>query len=404
MITPTKTYVTSPWAADPFSSGGSQRPALETINSAENVKPAKTGFLPREARMNLESGQVANNPAGHSGYQSRQAIDKPFASDRSVSGQGSLYKSSSRRSSGENLRSPPPTKDAFSDTIPPLPTIETKKQRSNYLPREAKIERRSPNADLIDFLRAGPPPGTVAAKAASNTNMHSQASASPTLTSNSIRSNGMANTRSSASPSNRTSSVMTQSVHGSVNSHTGLLPQNSRGYMRNDDQTATPAYPPQNSTLASSTPSRNTPATNGASGKTQYRNKDPYALSDNEEEDGLSALPTAKDNPPANARHQHRSKDPYAMPSDDEFDDDLRDLDPVPKPKTKKEESFVDFLRNVEPPPHLTNPAPSSRLAAMAGSNSAYVEQGYQSQGPNKLKKEKSGSMRTRFFGKKVPT
>lgn len=394
MITPTKTFVTSPWSADQFSLSGTQKPALQTINSSENVKPAKKGFLPREARLNLETGQVANSPMAYSGQHSGHTIEQPFTNTRS----------SSRRSSGENLRSPPPTKDAFSDTIPPLPIIETRKPRTNHLPREATVAHRSPNADLIDFLRAGPPPDTVAAKTAANAKVQSQSSASPTLTSSSSRLNGVGNTRSSASPSNRTSSVMTQSIHGSVNSHTWLLPQGSRGYLRTDDQGATPAYQSQHNISANSNASRSTPATNGARGKTQYRNKDPYAFDDDEEDGGISALPPTNNSAVSTVRGQHRSKDPYAIPSDDEFEDELRDLEPLPKPRAKKEESFVDFLRNVEPPPRMTGAPPSSRHVAMAGSNAAYVDQGYQSHAPNKLKKEKNGSIRTKFFGKKVPS
>ena len=77
---------------------------------------------------------------------------------------------------------------------------------------------------------------------------------------------------------------------------------------------------------------------------------------------------------PGDGRKRYRNKDPYALPSDDEDhddddgdDDDEDFLTALPrKTQRSKEESFVDFLRNNEPP---TNNAPRSISSAAAIAN-----------------------------------
>ncbi|KAH8671446.1 hypothetical protein BX600DRAFT_548421 [Xylariales sp. PMI_506] len=54
-------------------------------------------------------------------------------------------------------------------------------------------------------------------------------------------------------------------------------------------------------------------------------------------------------------RKQRRVRDPYAIDFSDEEDDDL---DIIPKPKPRKEESLIDFLNNYEPPSNPTPPQP----------------------------------------------
>jgi len=69
-------------------------------------------------------------------------------------------------------------------------------------------------------------------------------------------------------------------------------------------------------------------------------------------------------------RKRYRNKDPYAIPSDSEDEDDDEEfLTALPRKNQRpKEESFVDFLRNNEPP---TNNAPRPISTAAAAANKA---------------------------------
>lgn len=80
----------------------------------------------------------------------------------------------------------------------------------------------------------------------------------------------------------------------------------------------------------------------------------------------LAAVPEPED-----GRKRYRNKDPYALPSDDEddYDDDEDFLTALPrKSQCPKEESLVDFLRNNEPPTNNA-PRPISSAAATANLN-----------------------------------
>lgn len=59
------------------------------------------------------------------------------------------------------------------------------------------------------------------------------------------------------------------------------------------------------------------------------------------------------DEPPHPARKQRRNKDPYPLDSDDEEDDELA-ITPQPR---REEESLLDFLRSVTPPPRPIIPS-----------------------------------------------
>ncbi|KAI9758964.1 MAG: hypothetical protein M4579_002704 [Chaenotheca gracillima] len=71
------------------------------------------------------------------------------------------------------------------------------------------------------------------------------------------------------------------------------------------------------------------------------------------------------DEPPQMQRKQRRVKDPYAIDTDSE--DELEELVAKPKPK-REEESLMDFLRNVPPPPQ-SSPAPITKTVAPKSSN-----------------------------------
>ena len=151
-----------------------------------------------------------------------------------------------------------------------------------------------------------------------------------------------------------------------------------------------------------------------ATSRNQYRNKDPYAMPDDDDE------PLAAEEEEPTERRQYRNKDPYALPSDDEDEEHLNAL-PVRKPQPQGE-SFMDFLKNTEPPHHATNAPLAQRMGASPanGQNRQAPGQAWNynnthsgdggkmylngSSNANKLRKEKSGGMRNRIFGKKVGT
>lgn len=365
-LTPTRTHTTSPIAEVPSPLDSPQLQSSAPRPSQNNMKANKAGLMPKEARVQTETMDDIAHFIRNTG-----PPQAPFNSSRPGSAKGTPRKTPSRRTSGEYPRSAPATKSTFEESVPPLPVIEPKKSRTDLTPREATTKKRSPNADLIEFLRAGPPPGTVTA---------SQTAAS----NSSAKTNGRASdARSHASASQRSSSLMTQSAAGSINSYSPLLASPpSKSQVRGE---------PEHSSLHTQ---REAPA----EGKKQYRNNHPYAMPSDDE------MPQPSAAPGAGGKRQYRNKDPYALPSEDE-DEDM--ITTAARPKPQKEESFVDFLKNTEPPStggySASNGMPTKRFDDVSESrqptNRAYVDQSASS---NKLKKEKSGSMRTRIFGKKV--
>ncbi|KAF9891977.1 hypothetical protein FE257_002941 [Aspergillus nanangensis] len=80
---------------------------------------------------------------------------------------------------------------------------------------------------------------------------------------------------------------------------------------------------------------------------------------------------TMASNEPHPVRKQSRIPDPYAIDYDDDYDDDeLEELLEAPKPK-REEESLMDFLRNVPPPPSEAPPQPLSVNAAHVKNSSS---------------------------------
>lgn len=358
-------------------------PLSASRSTPTSPKPNKAGLVPKEARAQPEPTNdfahfIRNTgpPAIKSSTETSEAAPVGV-SNRAIKPMSS-HKTLSRRTTAENLRSPPPTKTSFSEVIPPLPVVAPKKTRAGLSPREPRTERRSPNADLIEFLRAGPPPGTVAAVVAAQT-QHSPNNGPPSTRYN-VRTS---DARTDGSASVRSSSLMTTSLHGSINSQRALLASPSKTHMRTDaDSKPLPIR------------------TDSATARLGTQNRDPWSLpSDNK---AAVAKPIQEEE--AVGKTQYRNKDPYALPSDDDEDDGEDLIVPVQKPR-KAEESFIDFLKNVEPPPHNTafGQEPSGYGQAgypkgyIAPTGQSYVDHGHPA---NKLRKEKSGSMRNRIFGK----
>ncbi|KAI9663767.1 MAG: hypothetical protein M1821_007257 [Bathelium mastoideum] len=196
---------------------------------------------------------------------------------------------------------------------PPLPTTTVKK--SNLQARDA-VTPASGSSDLIDFIRQGPPPGM------------------------NVNQSQPFNLRSTTRDSSTGGTV---SARTSANSRTALIAQPNGSSSPSSSVTQlnkqSLAPPGASSSMGSGAPDL---------GKKRYRNKDPYAIDfDDEDDDLLTALPHAG------------------------------------KPK-RQEESLIDFLNSVEPPT-LNGPKP-----LLNGSQSS-ASKGKSDQ-PNTLKKAEPAS------------
>lgn len=182
--------------------------------------------------------------------------------------------------------------------------------------RPAAIPRED-SAELIDFIREGPP--SAGARIPRNV-----APFRDTLDSDDLDSLDHASTVTSTRDGSMAKSMV------SNGSRTGLLESTSRASMQGSGPVPTSKPPPV----------------------------------------------SASTGPPA--RKQRRVPDPYAIDMDDELDDDeLEELLEGPKPK-REEESLMDFLRNVPPPaseaapprPFSVNTAPKGATGGIPGTSS----------------------------------
>lgn len=162
--------------------------------------------------------------------------------------------------------------------------------RNRYQPREASVEVKKDNSDLIDFIRQGPPstisthriPRHVAPFRNTMDSDHMSGAAGGRAVDATI-----SEVRHSQASTNVTENSG-PSVQSSINSHTALLRNKGQG------------------------------------------------ISNMFEEDMMPK------------RKTRRVRDPYAIDLSDEEDDDFV---MTPKPPAKKEESLAEFLRNYAPPP-----------------------------------------------------
>lgn len=177
---------------------------------------------------------------------------------------------------------------------------------SRYVPRDAQIPKNATTSALADFIREGPP-----RPAGDHRIPRTVAPFRTTMDSDDL--NGLMSSTDKDQParnsaaSTQNSSMVSQSVHSSVNSHTALLDRSKK---------VKPG-----------------PSTNGM-------------------RTGISTTSsplqsTAKDAMPK--RKQRRVRDPYHI---DDSDDDIEEVATL-KPK-KDEESLIDFLRNTAPQPSMT--------------------------------------------------
>jgi hypothetical protein len=187
------------------------------------------------------------------------------------------------------------------------------RRKLNLEPRGAATTGRSGTSDLVDFLREGPPGAST-------------------------QSNGRVN-RSAAAPFaddypgstlGSSTAASSKASMNTVNSRTGLLSSGQNGY---GDYSASNS--PITQTAQPSGPNRLMPSSSA--------------------DDFSGGMPP---------RTRRRIKDPYAIDDSDD-DDDLLTALPGGAPK-RQEESLIDFLNSVDPPPN-SGPQP---LALDARANS----------------------------------
>jgi hypothetical protein len=174
--------------------------------------------------------------------------------------------------------------------------------RLKYQARDAHPSRNRETADLIDFIREGPPRAPGDHRIDRNV-----APFRRTMDSDDLNSLAPERDRNGAGSvaSTQNSSVATKSMQESLNSRTGLLDSTN---MSNGRYTSSPNAAPV-ATVRQTAP-------------------------------GEETMPK---------RTQRRVRDPYAIEySDDELDEDVV----TPKQKVQ-EESLIDFLRNTVPPPAM---------------------------------------------------
>jgi len=302
---------------------------IVTISSTRppqsNTKARKSGLAAREPRIQTESMRDfadfirSTGPRDDRGplplqpFVTPATSVKPGAQTSPISGMG--RKITGKDAPGPSSRSVNGTHDGPSTRVRP------------------HMEPRSPagpgngNAELIDFIRQGPPNSLDGQHRISRTVAPFRTTVDSDEFNRMLDDRSPENSQLESAYSSQISTNSKQSNRTSTNSRTGLLPQQN---------VVQPAY-------------SNTP---------QY----------------LASNLTVPE--PQVVRKRRRVKDPYAIDTDDE-DEDL--LTALPKSR-RQEESLIDFLRNVEPPlqndpkPLLANgahAAANSRLRMINGSSHA---------------------------------
>ncbi|OCL00458.1 uncharacterized protein K441DRAFT_683796 [Cenococcum geophilum 1.58] len=279
-----------------------------------NTKARKSGLAAREPRIQTESMRDfadfirSTGPRDDRGplplqpFVTSATSVKPGAQTSPISGMG--RKITGKDAPGPSSRSVNGTHDGPSTKVRP------------------HMEPRSPagpgngNAELIDFIRQGPPNSLDGQHRISRTVAPFRTTVDSDEFNRMLDDRSPENSQLESAYSSQISTNSKQSNRTSTNSRTGLLPQQN---------VVQPAY-------------SNTP---------QY----------------LASNLTVPE--PQVVRKRRRVKDPYAIDTDDE-DEDL--LTALPKSR-RQEESLIDFLRNVEPP--LQNdPKPLLANGAHAAANS----------------------------------
>ncbi|EMC92364.1 hypothetical protein BAUCODRAFT_27660 [Baudoinia panamericana UAMH 10762] len=282
----------------------------------------RSGLMAREPRVLTESTQDFADFIRSTGPAKEQEvlpiIDPATRSTTSLhslrSSQSNATSRSPSTASQERTRSI--TKSAMvAENIPPVPPVPSKtKSRTNLHPRSAT--GTGSNAELIDFIRAGP------TEEGQQRIPREIAPFRNTMDSDQMRQTGDAINGITGDP-NATMSGNTRPTSGSS---TQRRPASQRTAQSSNNAAATvhPAHSGQPQRLSAIKPAAPEAAA-------------PVGA--------ISAMPGAMPQgmPP---RRRHRNKDPYAIDLDDD-DNDLLTALPMGK---RQEETLSDFLKNAEPP------------------------------------------------------
>lgn len=206
------------------------------------------------------------------------------------------------------------------------------------------MEPRSPaglsngNDDLIDFIRQGPPSSNQGQPRIPRNVAPFRTTVDSDQFDTMLGSHGNVESAYGSTASTLDSKASAQTI----NSRTGLLPE---------PKVVQPAYSNQPQKLHGSMNSNEPVIT-----KTRRRVKDPYAIDfsdedDDEDDDELTALPpSSHSNPSLNAPPPMSA--PRSTPRSA----------PAPKPAPPRQESLMDFLKDMEPPSNTTAGAPQPFL------------------------------------------
>ncbi|KAK4950012.1 hypothetical protein LTR66_014000, partial [Elasticomyces elasticus] len=296
----------------------------------------KSGLTPREPRIQTESTRDFADFIRSTGPDKEPEVALQFLANRSTTSLHSL------RSIQPNSRSQSPApaveersrslrrvsvgkEQMEAENIPPVPGIPPVKGRPSMQAR-GPINPPSGSSDLVDFVRTGPLPV--------NGDLRSPRTVAPPL-----------NTMNSEPPKNL-----------------GVHPANRRPEARGKPADAGPGGYDSNTMLATSSytsanprtaPLGNGPPRANPSSPSPYAhpayNQQPQRLMNPNRGPVPTSQSTLSPVPPTGGvleRKRHRNKDPYAIDVDSE-DDDL--LTTMPQSR-RQEESLADFLRNVDPP------------------------------------------------------
>ncbi|KAF2215869.1 hypothetical protein CERZMDRAFT_94257 [Cercospora zeae-maydis SCOH1-5] len=341
----------------------------------------KSGLMAREPQVVTESTRDFADFIRSTGPD-REPELRPLLSHRSTT---SLQLLRDAHSSGSRSQSPAPSRarsmsrsNIEAEDLPPVPIMPPPipaggRIRSNMQPRAPTQTAENGTAELIDFIRNGPM--TSGAAEVGDKRQHrisrSVAPFRTTMDSDQMQEWGerytpqpdlKINTNLAGRP-NDSSARSGPSSHNSYQNSASSRPILLRNSASTTQDTAQPAYgdqPPRLTTLIPRTVQQVSATPTDATGKTRYRNKDPYAI----DFDDL-----------------------------DDDDDDL--LTALPKGRQREQESLIDFLRNSEPP--ATNNSRSTSTA----NNSAFpvstrpgnTPQGLQTFGADAVSYGRKGSL-----------
>ena len=304
-------------SARAVSKGKSSVSSQQTVTTSStrppqsNTKARKSGLAAREPRIQTESMRDfadfirSTGPRDDRGPLPLQPFVtsvKPRAQTSPISGTG--RKITGKDAPGPSPRSVNGTHDGPSTRV-----------RSHMEPRSPAGPGNG-NAELIDFIRQGPPNSLDGQHRIPRTVAPFRTTVDSDEFNRMLDDRSPENSQLESAYGSQISTNSKQSTRASTNSRTGLLPQQN---------VVQPAY--------SNTPQH------------------------------LAGNLTVPE--PQVVRERRRVKDPYAIDTDGE-DEDL--LTALPKSR-RQEESLIDFLRNVEPPPQ-NDPKPLLANGAHAAANS----------------------------------